>query len=462
MPHLFEIINPNFFTILASPNKHIYVDCLFIIYQASDSIDDAFQGDRESIVLRLVDYFDDISEVNLNEDEEDISLNTSRQKANYVINTFKKFGWIGEEELGDYKTSINLFDYAIEIIDTLRRMIEGNLNEYTGEIFAVFSLLKTFNLDEGVGIIEQSYLKTNDVVRKLKALKANIYRYYYDITKKQNRNDLEVLLDKLLVDYKQNFFDSAYYNLKTTDSLPRYKRSILQSISTIRDNDAVMDFLANNVMKLKRIENYDDAFSYIEDRLRYITDSFSALDNLILAIDRKNEQYITAAASKILFLTNTSDDIEGTFNRLFKIVLSDEDFDFSQIFNLSEIQNLDTDSLYTPRRISIETVPESIVFGDDIITDEYRQAKLQQVLKNNIYSKKEINSHVLHILNNNESVEAKNVSLTTQEDIIRLILIFLYSKSIGMVYDIKLTNDNVVNNEIAFRNFIIQRKGVKK
>lgn len=457
--HLFEIINPNFFTVLSSPNKRIYVDCIFIIYNAIDSIEESFQGDRDSIVLRLMDYFDDRDNILLETESQAESINTSRQKANHVINTFKKCGWLGEEELGDYKTSINLFDYSIEVIEAMRQMIEGNHTEYTGEIFAIYSLLHAFNLDEGVGILEQAYLKTNDVIRKLKALKANIYRYYYDITKNRKKDGLAALLERLLVDYKQNFFDSAYYNLKTKDSLPRYKRSILKEVASIRDQEAVMDFLANSVMKLKRISVYDDAFNYIEDRLRFITDSFSSLENLILDIDRKNEKYITAAASKILFLTNSSDDIEGIFNRLFKIVLDTKDFEFDQIFNLVQMKNLDTNSLYTPRRMSVQTVPESLVFDDDLITDEYRKTKLHAVLKNNIYSKKEINAHVLNLLGTMNFIEAQHVSLETQEDFIRLILIFLYSKSIGMLYEVEIKNENVTNNHITFRNFVIARKG---
>ena len=47
-----------------------------------------------------------------------------------------------------------------------------------------------------------------------------------------------------------------------------------------------------------------------------------ALEYLISAIDAKNELYINAAASKIMFLTNTSEDLEGLLNRLFKIILS--------------------------------------------------------------------------------------------------------------------------------------------
>ena len=122
------------------------------------------------------------------------------------------------QELGDYKTSLNLFDYTIKIVDTLRSIKDRDQIEYTGEIFTVYSVLQNFVLEEGLGIIEQAYDSTNQIIKNLKGLKANIYRYYYDITLNQDAQDLQNLLEKLLVEYKNNFFDNAYYNLKTKDS----------------------------------------------------------------------------------------------------------------------------------------------------------------------------------------------------------------------------------------------------
>jgi len=458
MAHLFDTIHSNFFSVLSSPNKKTYIDCIFIIYHAIDSIEDAFQGDREFIVSKLVDYFDEQPAQEFLDIDEDEPARTSRQKATHVINVLKKNGWLGEEELGDYKTSLNLFDYSIQMIDLLESITHNIQSEYTGEIFTVYSLLSSFTIEEGIGVLEQAHQKTHDIIRKLKSLKANIYRYYYDITKKQSKQDLQALLEKLLVEYKQNFFDSAYYNLKTTDSLPRYKRSILESISRIQNNEDTMDSLAKIVMRVKRYEDYNDAFHYVEDRLRFITDSFIALEHLILAIDRKNEQYISAAASKILFFTNQSDDIEGIFNRLFKIILSNKEIDYNRLFFLTQARNLDTQSLYNQRRLRIEPVPEELDVDHDFISDEYKQEKINALLKNNIYGKKEIDEHVKHLLNNQKSIEASHVLLETQEDFIKLILIFLYSKSIGMHYDIELLGKEVKNNFVTFQNFRI--KGV--
>jgi hypothetical protein len=188
MNKLFDVINPNFFNVLSSPNKEIYVDCIFIIYDSLDSVEDAFQGDREFVMQRLIHYFDEMELKGVNEFDDN---RTSRQKATAVINYFKESGWLGEEELGDYKTSLNLFDYTIKIVDTLRSIKDRDQIEYTGEIFTVYSVLQNFVLEEGLGIIEQAYDSTNQIIKNLKGLKANIYRYYYDITLNQDAQDLQ-------------------------------------------------------------------------------------------------------------------------------------------------------------------------------------------------------------------------------------------------------------------------------
>ncbi|HHT82144.1 MAG TPA: hypothetical protein GX003_01720 [Acholeplasmataceae bacterium] len=456
MNKLFDVINPNFFNVLSSPNKEIYVDCIFIIYESLDSVEDSFQGDREFVMQRLIHYFDELELKGVDEFDD---RRTSRQKALAVINYFKECGWLGEEELGDYKTSLNLFDYTIRIVDVLKSIQDREQIEYTGEIFTVYSVLQNFTIDEGVGIIEQAYDSTNQIIKNLKGLKANIYRYYYDITLNQDAQDLQNLLEKLLVEYKNNFFDNAYYNLKTKDSLPRYKKSILDKVLEIYNSDEILNQLALQTMEAKKIEDYDEAFHYIEDKIRFIADSFNAFDYLILAIDRKNEQYVSAAASKILFLTNHSDDIEGIFNRIFKIVVdSDENtFEYDQLFNLFHARNLDTESLYTQRRLRIDTDPEPVTVLDDLITDEYRRKKLQFLMKNNIYGKKEINRYVLTKLNHLPELEASELPLETEEDYIKLILIFLYSRSVGMDYHVEMLGRETTSNFATFNNFLIKR-----
>jgi len=456
--HLFDRLPNTFFTVLSSPNKKIYVDCIFIIYDATNSIEDSFQGERGFVVSKLIDYFEELEE----EFEEEAELiSTPRQKAVSVINILKDHGWLGEEEIGDYKTSLNFFDYSIQMIDILKRIANNEQIEYTGEIFTIYSLLQSFELADGLTIIEQAYNKADDVLRKLKTLRANIYRFYYDLVqKRENENDLQIILDKLLVDYKNNFFDNAYYKLKTTDSLPRYKRIIVSKINEIYQNEQYLDELTNQVILANKKTEYNDAFNYIEERIRFIKDSMESIEYLIAAIDEKNELYINAAASKIMFLTNVGEDFEGLLNRLFKIILKEKEFNYNDIFNLVDIRNLDSGSLFSVRRR--RAVPEpSIIDYDYDIPDDVKERKLAQLTKANIFSKVEINKYVKYLLNNTNSIKASEVIIESNEDFVKLILVFLYSKSIGVSYDVKLLNYQTRIQNIKFNEFEIFNRGIK-
>ncbi|MBE0700216.1 MAG: hypothetical protein IH571_00865 [Acholeplasmataceae bacterium] len=128
------------------------------------------------------------------------------------------------------------------------------------------------------------------------------------------------------------------------------------------------------------------------------------------------------------------------------------------MFNIISAKNLDTQSLYNQRRARAETVIEEITFEDDSISDDFRQEKVRQLLKNNIFGKKEIDQHVKDLLQERKHIEAAEVPLETQEDYVKLILIFLYSKSVGMHYDVQVLGKVCNNNFVSFQNFRI--KGV--
>lgn len=106
----------------------------------------------------------------------------------------------------------------------------------------------------------------------------------------------------------------------------------------------------------------------------------------------------------------------------------------------------------------IDTEPEELYIDDNPFTDEERMARIKSFLRHGQYSKTEINNYIDNLLNDNNEILASKVPIETQEDYIKLILIFLFSKSINMKYNIELMDHKVKNNFVSFKEFLIKRK----
>ncbi|MDR2822513.1 MAG: DUF5716 family protein [Acholeplasmatales bacterium] len=462
MAHLLDIVGENFFSILSSKNKRIYIECILVTYDLLESSPTGFSALRDDVIKRLIDYFDDIdTSFEVEGDtllEED--MHTSRQKANIVYNALKRSGWVGEEDLGNYKVSVNFFDYSIKMIDCLNSIIYNTNDEYTGDLFSIYTLLNHGNTSkESVGAIEQAYKKTHQLLLKLRSLNANIYRFYFEMLKKHTKKDLPYLMNKLMVDYKDNFFDAAYYNLKTKDSLPRYKRGILNSITSLKTVET-MDSIAKSCMREKRISDYNEAFSYVEDKLNYIENKISTLDQVMSSIDKKNEQYVTSAVAKIKFFTNTTDDFEGYYSRFFNFLkkVSDSEINWNDIVRITSIRNLDDNSLFSPRRIR-EELEIGFINDPPEITEEDMEQDEERLRHYQTYSEDNINEIIKKKLENRDSFMASDLDLETDNDILTLVLVYVYSHVAGMDYHIKTSNDFVEKNNVRFKEFEIIKGG---
>ena len=75
-----------------------------------------------------------------------------------------------------------------------------------------------------------------------------------------------------------------------------------------------------------------------------------------------------------------------------------------------------------------------------------------------MYSRKEINKHVIEILNGDSEVLASELMLEEKEDFVRLLLIFLYSKSDSVDYITESLNIDVGNKFVSFKDFKIKGK----
>jgi hypothetical protein len=262
-----------------------------------------------------------------------------------------------------------------------------------------------------------------------------------------------------MVEYKENFFDQAYYRLKTTDSLIRRRRQILNKIDQLLKNGDTLEDLAHQAVAMHKASDLDEGHFYAENRIQYIQNSFNYLDFLMHDIDQKNEKYIQAAVSKILFLTSSNTNIRGNINNILKHLLTvdEKEFDFNSLFRLTQVHNLDTLSLYTPRKNRVDATSSTLI----TLTDAERLLFFGQgieSLTNLQYSIEGINQRTEYLLNPDGLFEAKDVAVETKDDLIYLILLFVKANDDLRIYNVDLTNNYIQNNVVRFKNFIVTRR----
>ncbi|WP_323847663.1 MAG: DUF5716 family protein [Phytoplasma sp.] len=181
--NLFKIIPCNFFQLLVSINKSIYIDCLLILEKLADE-DDEFNIDKNIALNVLEKYFIEKSQILFEEETEENKkelITNNRQKASRVISLLNKNGWLAEEKISYNIVHLNFFDYSLEIIHCFKKTLNKIKPESIGNIYSVYSLLKSFLVEKNYSTFTEAMLKTQSLLIKLKILKANIFRFYHQL-----------------------------------------------------------------------------------------------------------------------------------------------------------------------------------------------------------------------------------------------------------------------------------------
>jgi hypothetical protein len=459
MSHLFKILPNNFFQILSSPNKDIYIDCLLLLESIANK-ENNICIEKDLAIHILEKYFNEKNKKLLTEEKENSeelgkTVIDNRQKASRVIYIFKKNGWLGEEKINYNTVNLNFFDYSLEMINFFKKTLNKIKLESIGNIYSVYSLLKFFLVERNYANFHEAVSKTQNLLVKLKILKAHIYRFYYQLLNTDFQLNVQNILEQLLLNYKKNFFDSSYYLLKTEDNFFKYRRQINLFLEKITKKSLYTNALSKQIQYMY---NYSEKQSYsmIFEQIEQIKANLKTADQLIELIDQKNEQYLQIACDRILFFNNKKENLHNILNYGLQMILNNQ-IEYRDFFHLYPMKNLDQESFYKPRRMKQEVVISCLEHISEESENILIQKKKDFLNKDFFYNKKNINLYVEELLNHKNPFKGSEMVLNNNRDISRLILIFIYSKSSVKknIYHIQPLNKKVICNNISFSDFLI-------
>ncbi|MDW7676761.1 MAG: DUF5716 family protein [Bacillota bacterium] len=466
--NLFSIIPANFFTPLTSKHKQTYMDCLALIYDSYKS-ELSFGVDKEVIVSKLEDYFDQVSgEEMVFEDEDNEVAVDSRAKANAILRRLKDSGWIEFEMAADYRVKVNMLDYAATTMESFTKIMKRDEMEYQSLVSQIHATLlnqeayaKPYEF-----IIKRIAENTEELMNGLKKLNTNIRKYIDAIT---NEKDAGEIVRDFFV-YHQEIGSKAYHRIKTSDNISHFRTSIIENLHSILSDPQIFDRAVKGYMDVEEVSDRYVAEEALRHQIRTMMSAFRNYDDIISEIDHKNTRYISSAVARARFLLTNSNNAEGKIAQILKYLadefnkdetlnLYDEMEDpFLALFQLFPQHFLDQDSLHVQPITKKVSIPQALMMPLGISAEERALRKLAEQEKlARRFSRKNINAFVLERLEGKQTVLASTLPLESKRELIRIIFISLHGRDPKSHYRAIPTKNVIAVNQYRFCDFLIER-----
>lgn len=465
---LFKIVPEDFFKVLTSKNKEIYVDCLLVIYNSYKN-ELSFGVDKEIILYQLEQYFENKNEeLVFDEDDAEVARD-ARSKANGILLRLKNNGWIEYDQPSDFRVKVNLMDYAITMIETFNKISSNEEIEYQSQFAQIYStLINQENYSKPYEFILKSVIEsTESLISKLKKLNTNIKKYIDDITNDKTANEIV----KDFFTYHSEIGSKAYHRLKTSDNVSNFRNTIIEQLRFILNDENVFERALKGYIEIENITEDSNAENQLKAKIIAIINAFINFDDITSEIDFKHSRYMASAIARAKFLLNNTNNVEGKIALVLNYLVEElNDDDSSNLNDVIEDEMVTMFSLYPQAPVdnnSMYVVPITRKMAlPDVFSDQFGLSEAERELRKMLikeqnkrrFSLKNINTYVDELLKENRSVVASSLPINEKRDMIKLIFISLYGRDEKSMYRIKPLETHVIVNEYKFSDFLIERK----
>lgn len=461
MATLYDITGEKFFTPLSSRNKKVYIDTILFLKKVINELFETQENDKTKIVDILTEYLNNQTSIQLYNDDSNDAIEDemdNRFKAQLLINKLEEYDWLVEEALGNGKKTLDFNKHAYSFIFLIEEIINNSKPQYTSYIRIIKNELEQFkyNILDSLQIVDDNLKKEVDALR---GLRSDIRRYYRNITKNKDKQNLELLLEEFTGEYKEYFFDKAYLNLKIRDNIDAVIPELEDRIEEIFSDFLNMEKLVKAYSDEKKVD-YDEASNYVEQTRKNIMANIKAIPSIIESIDSKNEKYVTRTVSVIIHLINRGEDIEGILHRLIDYVSKNDDIDESFI-SLFEMKHYSFNALSKPRKYNPKPKPDMMKL-DFEMDEDVKNKTLELLQEDKKYNINAVNNFVLNFLTGYKNRKISELDINSKYEFIMIIAIMIYSKLPNALYDLDLTKERIVKNGVTFNDFILKEKGVRE
>lgn len=461
--NFFELVNDNFFQIMTGKYKEVNFELLSLINKAME--DENGSLEKEKLIDLIKFYFSNQTDLFSFEMDENGSFIDFKKNPAELLNWYKKTGWLSSEATSNFKEVYQMEPVAISILSAMEQSVKNDERpiESTGYVHAIYDALKGFDLKKATETTEQLSIASRSLSDNLRMVNAKIKKYLNNLLS-SDKQEPKKILKELLLNYQNNVVAKSFNNLRKKDNPSKYKDEIVTIVKTLKNE--MMDMLINNYIQVK-CNNVRNEKNELEGKVFFtevfneLLRQFETINDKISLLEGKNSQYVSSARSRVMFLLNDKENLEGKIDHLLHTmeeIKVDKDEEFS--FGLYELGRIDETSLYVHQRSKkVETT--FVDDADNFLSNEDKAKFNHQLIRLNRFTMVGVDNFILENLGENESIKASDIKLNDMDDFMILFLARIYEKSKIAHYKVKEL-DNVFTYETRqIQDYEITRRNQK-
>lgn len=443
--NIFNKIPENFFSILVSKNKNIYIDALFVLREAFKQ---EMTISRENIISRLINNLEDeFYQEDFSEEDETNELkdNNISSKAYFLLRKLKWAGWVEFEMQRDsFEENVIIPDYAIKFIDLLYSIVEEKQVEYNSYVFATYSSLKLASIEKGetYNAIITAYNNTVQLINELKSLYNSLGRFHRKMCNQDNINEA---INEHFFEYKE-YSDEMIFPRFTRDSVPRYKSPIRDMLNDILADKERLENTINIASKNSKYKSREEAEDDILNKIRTVLEVYENIDSTMNQIEQKNTDYVRASVNRIQYLLTNDKELKGKLVSILKNSKHEKVLEqMEKEVKLLRQEYISKDSIYLRSSNDKRKQGNPIALKE---TKELDSKTLYDFAKSleNLYSNKKINDFMSKNFKDRPFINSNEIELKSVEDLILLILATIKADKSGKSFYYFEDSDEIINN----------------
>lgn len=463
---LYNVIPDNLFSVLASKNKKLYANALFVVL---DAFKQHLKISKDELVSMISSKLDDeIMAADFSEEELLENERTISGKSHFLVRKLKSTGWILVETESDFQEYVTVPGFSYRIIQLLYDIANISESENFAYVYSTYSSLKTANDTrdpyEMITALNDGAEKTEKLVESLKSVYHSISYYNQMLIDSLNVNNV---LHSHYEIYQEEIVSRILSPLKIRDSVPKYKMPIQLILkSWLVDND-VLETMIVYLTTTQSDINQDECRTNILSKIHYIIDIYENLDReFISVIDRRNRQYTKATTQKIDYLINSDQSVKGNLISLLKI-LSDENHSqnvcekLSESFELYELSYINDESLYERKKAAKRSRNSELIMTDESLDFEIKAKVMAMQIMNNKYSKKNVAAFVDKILSDRKETTTNDFEISDDDTYIMTLLSVVQANDKSSAYSIEIKDELVKSATYEIPLITYKRRNIK-